>query len=343
MNKKNLFLFVLACISLYGCGTGKDSILFVTKTSIAVDLDINPTTFDVGYGRYEGSIAPVQEDGQAFPLLTSISSDGGISSGVFGSGVAQNFGVGNAAIIMSGYLGSDSNPSEGFRNATKADELFTSSASIDGNIEKARRYYFGTKTIFGFTTSFAGESIATALPESIVLGYKRKELAYVPIMSKENDKTKHYIPSMIAASGTSSKAGITKTGFAVSQFYATGLSANYLAAHPIIRNSVISKIIGNDKVSEALDKKIVELDNTREQAKTAKMNVNNKIDLIPDAKLDEALLSLKGFGIAASTDNFEPTDNTPDKKRIRLKQLAQTGEDDARIKKINNWILNYTF
>lgn len=342
MNKKSLFLFVLACISVYGCNTGRNSILFVTKTSIAVDVDINPTTFDVGYGRYEGSIAPVQEDGKAFPLLTSISSDGGISSGVFGSGVAQNFGVGNAAIIMSGYLGSDSNPSEEYRKTMTSNDLFDSSAKIIGNLEKARRYYFGTKTIFGFTTSFAGESGHNAVPESIVLGYKRKELAYVPIMTKEADTT-HYIPSMIAASGTSSKAGITKTGFAVSQFYATGLSANFLAAHPIIRNSVISKIIGNDKVSEALDKKIVELDNTREQAKTAKVNVNNKIDLIPDAKLDEALLSLKGFGIAESADNFALTDNTPVKKRIRLKNLAQAGEDEARIKKINNWILNYTF
>jgi hypothetical protein len=249
MNSKLYALVSLLCMILLGCAAGNDSIIFVTKTSVAIDVDTNPPTFDVGYGRYEGSIAPVVDSGQVLPLLSSISSDGGISSNVFGSGVTQNFGVGNAAVIMSQYLGSSSNPADSSR--TKFANIISAPANVAGTIDTGRRYFFGTKTTVGFTTSFAAERGYT--PDSISLGYKRKEFAFVPIRQNTVNKIETLsIPSMLATSGTSTSAGVNQAGFSVSQFYATGQAANYLAAHPVIRNAVISKIIGDENISENL-------------------------------------------------------------------------------------------
>lgn len=279
MNHRACILVLATLLSLLGCATGKDSVLFVTKTSIAIDADTNPPTFDVGYGRYEGSIAPVVQDGQALPIMSSISSDGGISSGVFGSGVAQNFGVGNAAIIMSQYLGSSVNPAESAR--TGFDSIISSPATVSGTIETGKRYFFGTKTTLGFTTSFSAERGYT--PDSISLGYKRKEAAFVPIRQNGSSGSETLsIPSMLATSGSSSNAAINKSGFSVSQFYATGSAANYLAAHPVIRNTVISKLIGDDTISTnlELDREANELDEAKQERID---NLLSSVDKVTDA------------------------------------------------------------
>lgn len=344
MSKRIIFILSIVCIILVGC-VGKNSILFVTKTSIAVDIDTNPPTFDVGYGRYEGSIAPVVKDGQVLPLLSSISADTGISSNVFGSGVAQNFGVGNAAIIMSQYLGSPSNPSENSRSGFN--EIVASPAKVNGSVTTGRRYFFGTKTTVGFTTSFAAERGFT--PDSISLGYKRKEFAYVPIRQNGSSGSETLaIPSMLATSGTSSTAGVNKAGFAVSQFYATGKAANFLAAHPTIRNSVISKIIGDDNVTRKLEKaeetEINKIDTIRLKAELVAMKAKNKIDSMPAQELDSALQSMKDAGIANSDDSFRDTNGdgtiSEMEKRDRLKKIAQPFDDEDMINKISNWVAN---
>lgn len=345
MNRKLLLLLFFLCLNLVGCATGKDSVLFVTKTSLAIDVDTNPPTFDVGYGRYEGSIAPVVEDGQVLPLLSSISADAGISSSVFGSGVTQNFGVGNAAIIMSQYLGSPSNPAE--NSMTDFNTIIASPAKVNGKTTTGRRYFFGTKTTVGFTTSFAAERSFS--PDSISLGYKRKEFAYVPIRQNWSQGSETLsIPSMLATAGTSSNAGISKSGFSVSQFYATGQAANYLAAHPTIRNSVISKIIGDDDVALKLEKAsataIKEIDTIRLEAELVTLKASNKIDSMPTQDLDSALQSMKDAGIANTDDAFQDTDGDGNisemEKRDRLKRLAQPFDDKEMIDKIEKWLSN---
>lgn len=341
---RNLLLLAIVCINIIGCA-GKDSILFTTKTSIAVDVDTNPPTFDVGYGRYEGSIAPVVKDGQVLPLLSSISSDAGLSSNIFGSGIAQNFGVGNAAIIMSQYLGSPSNPAEETRS--DFNNIVSEPAQVNGTTNTGRRYFFGTKTTFGFTTSFAAERSFT--PDSISLGYKRKEFAYVPIRQNGSTGSETLtIPSMLATAGTSSNAGGNRAGFSVSQFYATGKAANYLAAHPAIRNSVISKIIGDEKVLRDLEKAeeatINKIDKIRLEAELVSLKANNKIDNIPAQELDDALQSMKAAGIADTNDTFRDTDGdgtiSEKEKRDRLKKLAQPFDDEDMIGKIGKWVAN---
>ena len=343
MDYKWIVLLFTVSFLLFGCATGKDSILFVTKTSIAIDVDTNPPTFDVGYGRYEGSIAPVVEDGQVLPLMTSISSEGGISSNVFGAGVAQNFGVGNAAIIMSKYIGTPDNPAASVELDFK--ELISKPASVKGNIQEGRRYFFGTKTNFGFTTSFAPERSYT--PDSISLGYKRKEFAYVPIRSSNANKNL-VIPSMLATASNSANSGESNSGFSVTQFYATGMAANFLAAHPVIRNSVISKIIGDDEVADKLEKAqnqaIKEIDLLSLQSDYSALQAKGKIDSMPAADLDNALQLMKDASVIESDDAFKDYDGdgtiTDLEKRKRLISLSQTFGDPIALTNLNNWLSN---
>lgn len=334
-------LITFSCVSLMGCSLGQDSILFVTKTSVAIDIDTNPLTFDVGYGRYEGSIAPVAEDGEVLPLLSSVNAEGSISSGVFGAGVSQNFGVGNAAVIMSQYLGSESNPIN--NQSVDFSQLIDKPASIKGTInDDNKRYFFGTKTTLGFTTSFAPERGYT--PDSIALGYKRKELAYVPIKENSTAGTLS-IPSMIATTGTSQNAGVNESGFSVTQFYATGKAASYLAANPTIRNSVITKIIGDDEVSEKLieaaEKKVkTEITAQRKSGKEVSLKANNIIDnFSTDQQLDTALKEMIEMGIAQPDEKFGDNISLVEKKSLLKKQTVSLG-DKSKILKIEKWISN---
>lgn len=50
-------LLLLLLILLVSCSTGKDSILFVTKTSLGVDIDSKSPTLDIGYTRKEMTLA----------------------------------------------------------------------------------------------------------------------------------------------------------------------------------------------------------------------------------------------------------------------------------------------
>ncbi|MEJ6077624.1 hypothetical protein MT391_03605 [Vibrio sp. 1-Bac 57] len=341
MNIKLCTLITFSCFSLWGCSLGKDSILFVTKTSVAIDVDTNPLTFDVGYGRYEGSIAPVAEDGEILPLLASVNAKSTISSDVFGAGVSQNFGVGNAAVIMTQYLGSESNPID--NESVDFSELISKPASIKGKInDNTRRYFFGTKTTLGFTTSFAPER--GYMPDSITLGYKRKELAYVPIKQNLTAGTLS-IPSMIATTGNSENAGINESGFSISQFYATGKAASYLAANPTIRNSVITKIIGDDEVSEKLieaaEKKVkTEITAQRNLGKEVSLKANNIIDnFSTDQQLDTALKEMIEMGIAQPDEKFSNNMSVDDKKSLLKNQTVSLG-DKSTIEKIQKWLSN---
>jgi len=342
MNIKLCTLITFSCVSLMGCSLGQDSVLFVTKTSVAIDIDTNPLTFDVGYGRYEGSIAPVAEDGQILPLLASVNAESTISSDVFGAGVSQNFGVGNAAVIMSQYLGTDSNPIE--NKSVNFSQLIDKPASIKGTInDNTKRYFFGTKTTLGFTTSFAPERGYT--PDSISLGYKRKELAYVPIKQNGEEIS---IPSMIATTGTSANADINNSGFSISQFYATGKAASYLAANPTIRNSVITKIIGDDEIDKNLAaarekaeiKTIAEINANRELGTEVSLKANNIIDNFSTVQqLDSALNTMIEMGIAQPDEKFGDNMSLVEKKSLLKKQTVSLG-DKSKIVKIEKWISN---
>ncbi len=304
MNATRICPLLLASLPLAGC-VGLNSMVFATKTEFAVDLDSRPPTLNIGYGRKEVVIAPEFQDGQVHPLLTTIGSEGG----AFNFVSDQSYATGDAAIVMADAFTS---PVEYFAD----DPLTTGSklVKLDGTHEAGRirtkksgdvegfwgsleymfagneqrkRYFFGTDTLLGLNVEWSGAQV----PTSIALGWKRKELSYIPLMetpaetpareidaegkSKEkldeqgrrimvpavNSKNEQLVDIRVPSLLATASAGIeidtpSKTTARVAQTYATGISATLLAGHPGVREVLGSALVTDakairDKAAEA--------------------------------------------------------------------------------------------
>lgn len=229
-----------------GCTIGKNSVLFATKTSYAVDIDAKPPTLDIGYGRTEGTLAPVYENGAVLPQLASFHTD----TGWFKTGIGQSFAVGKSAVIMARYF-SLPDDLEGKGGTISEDDVKNANpGSLPSGPRK--RYFFGTQSSFGVKVHFDAET--GGLPSSLSVGYKRKELAYVPISSiVHNGTTNDTVPSLLATSGLGVDArSITNTGVSYNQFFATGLAADYLAAQRAVRETVGMRIINDGELQKTI-------------------------------------------------------------------------------------------
>lgn len=231
---------------LTGCQLGRDSTLFVTKTSFGVDVDGKPATLDIGYDRKEGTVAPKFKDGNVIPKLASFQGRAGpISNALIGA--AQSFALGEPAVIMARYMG---NPNA--RPATTdiiSDTELQNPHEIAGNLTSARRYFFGTDTNLGVKIGLAAEQ--GGMPESLSVGWKRKEIAYVPLETVTNGQDQVIVvPSLVATAnfGVNPQSGSTN----LNQFFATGLAANYLSAQPDIRAVLGARIIADDQMEARL-------------------------------------------------------------------------------------------
>ena len=228
-------LTVLTCIIIAGCSTGKENVLFITKTSLGIDVDSKPPTFEVGYDRKEGTVAPVFGEGKVLPQMSSFTTDDGIVSQAIG----QSFATGRAAEVLSKYIGTSS--SQAILATIPATEMSGNSSIID--VPDRKRYFFGTDTVFGFKVGLGVET--GGIPDSVSLGYKRKEIALVPLITfVDNGVNKVALASLIATAGLSTNANPgVGSALQYSQFFATGQAATNLAAIPEIRASVAPKII----------------------------------------------------------------------------------------------------
>ncbi|MBT6345234.1 MAG: hypothetical protein HOJ49_00705 [Nitrospina sp.] len=236
-------IFALSLIFITGCSTlGKDNILFMTKTSLGVDVDTKPPTLEIGYDRKEGTISPTFQDGKVLSQVASFKT----KDGIVGQAIGQSFATGQAADILSKYMFS---PAKLATTATidESEILLVNAqtAKVSGN---EKRYFFGTDTNFGFKVNFGLET--GGLPDSVHLGYKRKELAYVPLIANKDGEVA--LASLMATAGLSTKiASLEETSLTFSQFYATGLAANHLASIPEIRSQVTPNLF--PKAAEAIE------------------------------------------------------------------------------------------
>lgn len=240
-------LLWLLLVLLVSCSTGKDSILFVTKTSLGVDIDSKSPTLDIGYTRKEMTLAPQFEEGQVLPQMASFSSNEGIA---VNTALGQSFAVGNPAILLSKYLGTAARPKS--EQVIQASEITAKPYSAEGTLTKAKRYVFATDTSFALKVTFGLET--GGYPDSFSLGYKRKELAYVPLfITQESGKDVVKLPSLIATAAMyMDKSSLRESELRYSQFYATGLAANYLASQPIVREGIARKILTDEEVDKRI-------------------------------------------------------------------------------------------
>jgi len=326
-----------------GCQVGRDSTLFVTKTSFGVDIDGKPPTLGIGYDRKEGTVAPKFADGNVIPQMASFQGrGGGFTTSVIGA--AQSFAIGQPAVIMSKYMGSpDSKPSVLTSiPLTELDSVY----EVAGNTDTARRYFFGTDTNLGVDIHLAAEN--GGLPTSLSVGWKRKELAYVPLEMKNpgGATPSVVVPSLISTVnfGVNPQSGTTN----LNQFFATGIAANYLSAQPDIRSVLGSRIFADSQVSAKLEARqaaatALATTRTKGEKLTAEAQmVVNALDADPntaDAKINAAHQAAIDAGIMDKNEPFPSTKaklpdgslkfpNTTAGKKAYLKVISVADDSD---------------
>jgi hypothetical protein len=243
-------------ISLPGCGVGLNSVLFVTKTEVAVDADTEPPSLDIGYAREEFVLAPAFKEGQVLPVLTTVATD----ASAFSLGSSHSFATGDAALVMADAL--TDNRRYVFSQTTELNGTKVKQPTMEGSIEttprdivphgfwkslwfflfsssERQRYFFGTDTNLGLHVEWGGSE----LPRSVSIGFKRKELAYVPLIedeipAKDNKPAARTIKLASLIATANAKTKVSKpddSGIRVGQTFATGSAATLLASHPGVR------------------------------------------------------------------------------------------------------------
>lgn len=217
----NSLVAFLAAALLSSCADGG---LFVTSTSVGIDLDMKVPTASIGYGRVEQFAGPNFESDGVPDVVAAIDSKGEF----FKFKTRQVYATGEAAKAATQYDG----------------------ASVPAPMygETREVMYFGTRTTLGVRVSL--NNALGGLPDEVALGFKRQEVSYIPIIgegSKADPKQYGSVLAFIGANegveSTSSvpaapAAGnsVPKGSLGVHQFFATGVPAFQLSKGEVIRN-----------------------------------------------------------------------------------------------------------
>jgi len=194
---------VLAAVTAGGCAS-TDSALFVTKTSIGIELDAKPANVNIAYDRIEGYLGPRYDNGAIPPVVASINSDGA----VFNPKVRQIYATGDAALNV-------------VTEKTAADDA----RPLSGG---KKLMFFGTTTTTGFKVGFTSN-----VPDSVLFGFKRKEFSFIPLGTHEGVDV---YPAVLAAIDTTAGTStVQETGLVTRQFFATGSAAEVLGTKDYIR------------------------------------------------------------------------------------------------------------
>jgi hypothetical protein len=212
---------------------GTDEVLFVTDTNIGIDADSKPPNLGIAYDRIEGYIAPSYDNGALPPVLARIQSN----LNPFDPVVKQVYATGKAAELLS-QQGAVMAPDRELSQRNK------------------RVAYFITASSVGLRVTFMGN-----LPDSVHLGYKRKEFSYIPIGTtssghcvdeKDGSRITNTAVDCYASVLANIQLGgqisdINNSNLQVNQLVATGAAAEHLAAeNSDIRHMFIEEILKSD-------------------------------------------------------------------------------------------------
>jgi hypothetical protein len=218
--------------ALAGCAT--QDVVFVTKTSIGIDVDAQSAS--VAYDRNEGYLAPRYPNRQAVPVFASVATDGKLLD----RNVKQVYATGNAARIVSGAQQQQPGPAAGAQQAifrhTGLDAAAVAeprprdvpaAAHADAAAAAKKTMFFGTGSVLGFKLGFGASSAVDAF----TFGFKRKEVSIIP-----HDENDGELPSVMASLDTGTEAAAANgSRFNVKQFFATGTAAEALANNDDIK------------------------------------------------------------------------------------------------------------
>jgi len=234
-----LRLIPLVALLTGGCGT--PGAIFVTKSSLAVaDIDSTPAEMTIAMHRVEGFIAPRNTNGNTPPVLAHITSN----RDMLAPEVKQVYATGTAAERIAGDFRSN--------NSECKD-------CMDDKDKTVSPVVFSTSTTIGLRIGLSTENGI----DGVVLGYRRKEMSFVPSLAKDKLGTYRY-PSLIAAIHLNS--GNTDSPFRACQGFATGTAATRLAESD---DAGLGRLDANQSVKGLLtSKKSAEL---RQQAEIARV------------------------------------------------------------------------
>lgn len=332
----------LALFGTFVSGCAGDRVLVATKTNIGLDIDSKPPTAEITIARRELAIQPTFPDiadkkdnngheikETSLPILASFDLQGKF----FNPRIIGHFAGGDAAV----YLAQE--PTEDNRGDNKPpveSSLCLKSQPEDPRgwflkmwttyeeyQKEPRSFYFATDTAYGLKVAWSGT--AGPYPDSLKLGYNRKEFASPPIFVDEgcggqqtgvwNVKLPSFYAAIDNASGLETFEG-GKVNHV--QFFATGQAATAFAKRASIRQvafegmapdaakseaeSLNQELIGDIEKAFAADKK-EEADIKRHDAILAEAT---KVGLVPngtttDEFSDKLKANAKGINYSVST------------------------------------------
>jgi hypothetical protein len=179
-------VLIFTSITLAGCAIGYNSVLFITKSNVGIDIDAKPPTAEVSIARREGVIAPTFEKGQTPPVMASfrVNTKGLIS--IFAN-VSSTFAGGDAAATMSDLFSDDydrgttvSQDSTLCLKQKPAPKVVGYGISFPGQGE-VKPFAFGTDTSLGLKIAWSG--LTAQFPDTVKLGYNRKEFAFAEFVN----------------------------------------------------------------------------------------------------------------------------------------------------------------
>jgi hypothetical protein len=236
---------IIPIVLLTGCGG--DHVLFVTDTSIGINVDSKPTTVSIAYDRIEGFVGPRYDSGAIPPVVGTLQTGGS----VFNPRIRQFYATGKAALTATG-----SKDSPNLSTGTK------------------KQAFFGTSTTLGVKAGFDSQS---PVPDSFVFGYKRKEFSLIPVGQTTAADTYASTLASIDSNTTTAgapagaPAGANNTGLTSAQFFATGGAAEALAANPAVTfalNAAATNAAANSLTAEQ-QRKALELGRAVEMGRDA--------------------------------------------------------------------------
>lgn len=218
---KSLQVSVGPAFAILCASCAASNVIFVTKTSIAVDGDTtSPASLSVGYDRVVGYVAPRYPDGAVPPVIASLQGNLSIAS----PQVSQLYATGQAALNLSGTA------------ATQPSTCTAATLKVDttDRTQNKKMMVFTTSTTFGVKLGFS-----TSSGESITLGYKRKEASMIPVgvATASNVETDSY-PSVLAGINLNVQGSTAASAtVGIDDFFATGAAADCLSLNTDVHSN----------------------------------------------------------------------------------------------------------
>ncbi len=355
---------VILILSLCHC-SGYDRAMLATKTNVGLDLDSQPPTAELTIARREIAIQPTfpnyhGDSDRALPLLASFGKEGNFLN----PHITGHFAGGGAAIhLVQEEIPQNSSTSSANTSSAQDDPgtlclqrkpedtrgpllkfwHFITGRSGDWDKEP-RPFYFATDTAFGLKVAWSGTT--GPYPDSLKLGYNRKEFASPPIFVEQNRDTGDQADPKVNATSNSSrndcKFTVKMPSFYASinnvsaledprtssnehvQFFSTGAAANEYTRRASVRQMAFRHMNPEAaRLELGLRELLLEISLAFEQANDAKKDaILNKAK---ESSLVGNTTTVDTFVTTLQAANKDTANFTTLKNLFALKHFAQNG------------------